>query len=447
MINVKILEANGACASREELLTLYASDLKHEPFKRQSVVMPDGTVALEAPPEPCILHAKLRLPGYGHMWVSADNGGDGYKDGDDLNFIREAARSRVAEVEAVIRGGEFVAGTKCLSMLSDAKTLLDMAKASPQKHDYHLTALIAGLWAGELAAVERARARIAKRKKKERFLFGCGGFQYPYSDNPAKKVLFDSLFNYATLPFYLDRLEKVYGEPDYSNLDRLQDAFEANGIPTKAHPMWWPHKVHGMPPWMQGVNWRDGSLEREINRVISRSVQRYKGRIHYYDAINEAHDWCNVFNLTREQEGLMTKLCCDAIHNVDPDAHTVVNTCFLFGENVADGKVQWGLDSPRIMTPYTYLEQVHACGTQYDSIGIQLYCPSRDMLAIDKLFERYAAFQKPIHLTELGVPSMEMRVPPNTLDGRMYCLNFMYHGYWREEQWSERLQADWIEDF
>ncbi|NLE74664.1 MAG: hypothetical protein GX604_08575, partial [Actinobacteria bacterium] len=227
---------------------------------------------------------------------------------------------------------------------------------------------------------------------------------------------------------------------------RLQADFEKAGIETKGHPLWWAHTA-GMPPWTHELKWEDGSIAREIDRVVKRSVNRYKGRIQYYDAINEAHDWCNAYNLTHEQSALETKMCCDAIHQANPDAKAVINTCFMFGENVADGRVQFGPVYDKILTPYSYMQLVEEAGTQYEAIGIQLYNPARDMLAIDKMYDRFSVFGKPVHLTELGVPSHYQPVRPNTTEGDMYCLRYMYYGPWHDVEWNERLQADWIEWF
>jgi GH35 family endo-1,4-beta-xylanase len=119
----------------------------------------------------------------------------------------------------------------------------------------------------------------------------------------------------------------------------------------------------------------------------------------------------------------------------------------MFGENAADGRVQWGIQHERNMVPYSYLEKLAEKGAPYEVLGMQLYCPSRDMLAIDKLYDRFKVFGKPYHMTELGVPSHEEDLAPNTTEGDVYCLRYMYKGLWREMQWTERLQADWIEDF
>jgi len=464
MIKVRITGADGSYVSRDEIISLYASDMNYVPYQRKATIAYDATIQLEVPEAPVILHAKLNVPGYcSGMWITADNCGEGYGRDAEVDFIRDAAMSRVCDVEKVISGGEFIPSPKCLSMLRDAKTMLQMAEANPAKAPaYHMIALGAGMWSGELAAVERAQARIAKRGRRDDILFGAGGFNYPfdgaiewrrrsqkaaeYKGLPSMKENFDSVFNYATLPFYLADLEREYGKPDFSYLDHLQDEFEKSGITTKGHPLWWAHTA-GMPAWTKGLQWEDGSIRREIDRTITRTVKHYQGRIRYYDAINENHDWCNAYNLTQDQQTLMTKACCDAMHNADPDVQAIVNTCFMFGENAADGRTQWGPTWERNLVPYTAIERLEEAGVQYEAIGMQLYNPARDMLAIDKLFDRFQRFGKRIHMTELGVPSFEQQIRPNTTPGDIYCLTYMYYGLWHEMGWNERLQADWVEQF
>ena len=461
MLNVKICGADGSYASRDEIISLYASDMNYVPYKRKASIDYDGTVHLEVPQGPVILHAKLRIPGFGWgMWVVADHCGAGYEKDAQVDFVQEAAISRVYAVENVLSGGEFAPSPKCLSMLRDAKSLLSLSAANPMKAPaYHMLALAAALWSGELAAVERAKARIQKRGKRD-FLFGAGGFAYPYSGGaggrarketaypgmPSMKENFDALFNYATLPFYMAEREREYGKPDFSYLDHLQDEFEKSGITTKGHPLWWAHTA-GMPAWTKNLRFEDGSIKREIDRTIHETVDHFKGRIHIYDAINENHDWCNAYNLTQDQQTQMTKFCCDAIHETDPDALAVINTCFMFGENAADGRTQWGPTWERNLVPYSAIERVEALGVQYEAIGMQLYNPARDMLALDGLFDRFAKFGRRIHITELGVPSFDQDVRPNTTPGDIYCLQYMYYGLWHEMGWNERLQADWAEQF
>ena len=174
MIKVRMFDANGSSLSRDELHTLYAADMNHIPFRRKIEVKRDGEITLYAPEYPVILHAKIVIPGYGFMWVQADNNGKGYSDGATIEFVREAACSRVYEVEQELMKGDFTASPKCLSNLSDAKTLLKMAESSTKSADLNITALGAGLWAGELAVLDRARTRIAPLVGTRRLLAKVG---------------------------------------------------------------------------------------------------------------------------------------------------------------------------------------------------------------------------------------------------------------------------------
>lgn len=79
MLRVKILGADGSYVTRDEIVSLYASDMDYVPYIRKASVDYDATVNLEVPQGPVILHAKLRVPGYGYgMWIMSDNCGEGY---------------------------------------------------------------------------------------------------------------------------------------------------------------------------------------------------------------------------------------------------------------------------------------------------------------------------------------------------------------------------------
>ncbi|GHU16691.1 hypothetical protein FACS1894163_06480 [Spirochaetia bacterium] len=111
-----------------------------------------------------------------------------------------------------------------------------------------------------------------------------------------------------------------------------------------------------------GIGYRDGSIRREIDRVITDRVHHFKDRIFYYDVINEAHDWCNSWNMGQQELVDMTAACADAVHNADSRCNAIVNTCFMFGENAADGRVQWGTVNERNMVPYSYPEKLAESG-------------------------------------------------------------------------------------
>lgn len=105
----------------------------------------DGNIEVHVPEYPVILHAKIVVPNYGFMWVQADNCGRGYRDGADIEFVREAALSRVYEVEQAISKGGFMPSPKCLSNLNDARMLLELAEYSDKAAEHNISALAAGL--------------------------------------------------------------------------------------------------------------------------------------------------------------------------------------------------------------------------------------------------------------------------------------------------------------
>ena len=472
MIKVNFYGPDGSYLSRRETVSLYASDMDYVPYLRKLEIDFDATAKLEVPPEtPVILHAKLRVPDYGRdMWVSTDNCGEGYRDGAQVDFVFDAAVSRVWRVKKILAEGEFAPSDRCRAMLSDAEALIAMCENSPKRHAYAMQALSASLWAGEYAVVERAKARIARQGKRD-VRFGCGlSGLYPYDgsvslpwqaglycsgiDNnapqypgmPSMRDCFDNVFNYAAIDICLNTIEPEHGKPDYRNADRYANALLDHGFQLRSCHLWWNHS-YGVPDWMRGVRWDDGSLEKELRRTVTRTVDHFRGRIMHHLVINECHDWCNMFNLTKKEQIDLTKLCCEVTKEADPEVDAIVNTCFMFGEYAADGRTQWGPTWDRQLTPYDVFVGLEELGADYDTVGIQLYNPARDLLALDMMIERFERFGKNIEFTELGVPSLSVPLRPDTTPGDVYCLDYMYYGIWHGETWTERLQADWLEDF
>ncbi len=437
-LKVRLVGADGEPIPEERARTLYASDLRFAPMRRRSEIEPDGTVEIAIPGEGCALHARIEVPAFGDVWVTADNGGRGYEPADTVvDFVRDAAADRLREVEERTSEGDFSA--ECIAHREAARELLDLAERKPDAAGRATAeALSHALWAGEYAVVERSRRTIAARPRKEGFLLGCNAFRYE-GDTPYARY-FEQAFNFATLPFYLKPLEPEEGKPDYSRIDGILEWCERSGIATKGHPLWWSHPF-AIPGWAEGAKW--GEVQKQCERVVARSVDRYRGRIRIWDVINEAHDWANILHLTHEQEVEITRICCDTAREHDPEATLIVNNCVCFGENAADGWVPF--EAPvydDVFTPLSYLDALVAAGVEFDVIGVQLYFPARDMLAIDKLLDEFARFGKPVHITELGVPSvgpaLAGEVDPERI-GRS-------RGEWHPP-WSHKVQADWLEWF
>jgi len=429
-LRVALLDAEGRPMDEGRRKTLYAADLHFEPERQKINLQSDGIVELATTIPRASLHAKIDVPDFGDTWVIADNEGQGYTNPTaTLDFVAEAARSRQADVERLVRSSKARFSTDCLAHRDAAAEYLDLAKktAVAKAARHNLIALSHGLWAGELAVVENARYAIGRSRRRRDFLFGCNAFRYA-PDTPYA-AYFAEVLNYATLPFYLGRLEAEEGKPDYQRIDTILAWCEKVALRPKGHPLWWGHEA-GIPKWLGGADWE--AARKHCERVVGRSVERYRGRIDIWDVINEAHDWANGLNLTQEQEVEITRVCCDTARSKNRRATIVVNNCCPFGENAAHGYVHKGPVYERILTPLAYLDRLAQAHVEFDVVGVQIYFPARDMMAIGRLLDEYARFGKPVHVTELGVRSEAGR-----RDAR---------AEWHQP-WCEKVQADWMEWF
>lgn len=429
-LRVVLLDERGKSVPQSRRKTLYVADLHFEPERRRISVAPDGTVEINVSIPRAVLHARITVPGFGNVWVAADNEGEGYdRPRATIDFVREAARGRLADIDRLTGRSKATFSAECMAHRDAAREFMALAAKTtgPKAARFHMAALSHGLWAGELAVVEHARHVIASRPPRKGFLLGCNAFKYrgptPYAD------YFRTLLNYATLPFYLGRLEPQEGRPDYSRVDEILQWCEKAAIRPKGHPLWWGHEA-GIPRWLKGADWAEA--RKHCERVVGRSVERYRGRIDTWDVINEAHDWANGLRLTQEQEIEITRICCETARSKNPRAMIIVNNCCPFGRYAADGRVHLGPVYERVMTPLRYLERLLEAQVDFDVIGVQLYNPGTDMLTINKLLDEYARFGKTVHITELGVRSE---------DGRRGGV-----GEWHQP-WSEKVQADWLEWF
>jgi len=436
-LRVELLGEDGKPMPEWRLKTLYAADLHFEPIRRNSKILDDGTVEIEIPKGPTALHAKIEIPGFGDTWVIADNKGEGYGEiSAVLDFVRQAAESRLRDVEKLRQSHERMRfSAECRAHEEAAREFLELATRPGQKSPakWSLMALSHALWVGELAIVETSRQLIGRRYrfKREGYLFGCNAFAYR-GDTPYGRY-FREVLNFATLPFYLRRLEPREGKPDYSRVDAILEWCEKVGITPKGHPLWWGHEA-GIPGWLKGADW--AAAQKHCARVVGRSVQRYRGRINIWDIINEAHDWANGLNLTHEQEVEITRICADAARSKNPDAKLIVNNCAPFGEYAAEGRVHLGPVYEKVFTPLSYLDAVMQAKVDFDIVGVQIYFPARDMFSISKLLDEYARFGKPVNITELGV-----RTSPASRSGKGPPVTEWHI------PWCEKVQADWVEWF
>ncbi len=93
---------------------------------------------------------------------------------------------------------------------------------------------------------------------------------------------------------------------------------------------------------------------------------------------------------------------------------------------------------------YDYLKMLEDEQCDYEAIGLQYYHSGRDLLEFERDLERFAHFKKPIHITELQIPSSSEEIVGGWSawwGGGTGGSGLRWHG----EEFTETIQADWVE--
>ena len=96
----------------------------------------------------------------------------------------------------------------------------------------------------------------------------------------------------------------------------------------------------------------------------------------------------------------LTRICCETVRETDLEATSIINVCLPFGEYVAGRFVCYGPVPEHPVSPLAFFERAIDRGIDFDAVGVQLYFPARDMVAVSRLLDEYARFGKPVHITE-----------------------------------------------
>lgn len=368
----------------------------------------------------------------------------------NLNVELAAQRLRLADAFAARWGTEgYRPGAEVTTGLARAREALCAVEAAEDERTrarWGDLSLSLSMPAAEAMALECAAWQMARRKAAgdlAGFLLGCNFFGYPGEDTRYEEA-FSRLFNYATLPFYWASYEPTPGDERQARIDRQIGYLRARSIPMKGHPLMWYHSLPGYVP-------RDdlSEMKRLLAARIEGILARYGGEVDRWDVINEMQH-VHPFEDARDAIDL-TRFACECVGRCAPRAVRVVNVDEPFGEYMAHG-------GQGHLHPVQYFEALEAQGVPFEVIGIQVYHGSgwtyaRDLFEMSRYLDRYARFGKPVHLTELGVPSREGRDPRDYSHGHRgeifpEGMRFLPSdaGFWHAP-WSERTQADWVEGF
>ena len=430
-LRVLLFEADGTPLEKERAQTLHARDLSNDPLPQALVVAP-GRARIELAREPLQLSARLRVPGFGEVYCYADNNGRGYRQAENINFVIDAAATRVRRVREAVAHAQregIVPNEEIKRHLETAARPVPKEPAARLAAAYEI--LAHGLHAGEKLTLQAARHRIARLKEPRRdFLFGClaaglGRF------GPDYERRLSELFNYGTVSWYTWKEEQpAHARIDYARMDNAIAACEARGITPKGFG--YVYLTRGATPeWLRA--WPYEKILPEYRRVVRQTMQRYSGRLRYAEIINEAHDKANLWRLSQAQILELTRQACQAAREGSPTVARQINNCCLWAEYAkranADGSRRW--------SPYRYLQDCAAAGAEFEVIGLQLYYPQQDLFEIERMLDRFKDFKRPIHITEMATASQD-GLDANSMRPKTFTPG--WHG-----PWSETMQADWLE--
>ena len=353
-----------------------------------------------------------------------------------MDFVTEAIRTYIHHAQKYAAGITLSPTTQ--GHLDAAIELQHLANRGQDTPDNRLYALSNAIYAAEGALVESARAKAFAAPRSDLKL-GCNFARYT-SDASRYAKFFAQAFDFATIPFYPRTTVPEKDCYDYSYVDHALSFLLDKGITPKGHPLWFGHQDVN-PKWLFGLPYPE--LRREAANIARHHVSTYRDTIQYWDAMNEAHDWANCFELTQEQLIDLTRATTDALREGNDKAVSIVNVCLPFAEYVAGRYNCYGALPEHLRSPLSYFKTIIEAGIDFDVVGIQLYFPGRDLVAVDLLLNAFAALGKPIHITEMGVNG-GFRQKGNA--GSSWSQMAMSEGTWHGG-WNEHAQADWLEQF
>ncbi len=165
-VRVMLHEADGSPLASERARLLHARDLKNDPLP-QAIVRAEGRVRVAVAGEPLQVVCRLKVPQFGEVYVYADNEGEGYAKPGQIDFVVEAAKTRLHRVREAAQAAKR-AGVPLDAQLQ--RHLDGAARPSPQEQGAAriaaaYEALAHGMHAGEMLALAAARHRIARFKE------------------------------------------------------------------------------------------------------------------------------------------------------------------------------------------------------------------------------------------------------------------------------------------
>ena len=401
-LRFRMVAPDGKAIPAAEIKEFHARDMADKPVVT-TIAPHDGYVTVVLPGKPVQVSALFNVPAFGEVHVYADNEGKGYTQTGWVDFVAEAAKTRIHRVRSAFPA-----------------SLTGKINRAEKKPPYESLAM--SLAAGEELTLLRAQNRIRQLKgPRTGFLFGCNSMGHP-ARGPLYDERFKAIFNWGTPNLYLTHYAPTETTRDYSRTDMETDWLVSFGAKVKPCPAF--YLAGGVTPqWLKDLPYSE--VRGFAHSLIEETCKRYAGKAQFCEIINEA-DMSNSLRLKNEELVDLANVNSKAAWEGDPKVLRIINSAHLWGEYAT---------KPGKRSPYAYLQDCMKAGVQFEIVGLQMYYPEYDLFEIDRMLEKYAKLGKPILVTEMGCSSAP-GIDPNAQRKKATA---GWHG-----PWTETMQADWV---
>lgn len=287
----------------------------------------------------------------------------------------------------------------------------------------------------EKLAVRQGKSVFDKRRKNHGFSRGCLGCRVDpalMTKAPYLERLLEA-FNSVTVPINWAKIERRQGHFDFSEVDPCITMLSRRKVVLSAGPLLRFSKDH-LPDWLLRSGMGFEKTREMAYQFVSKVVSRYASVIHRWYAISGLNSF-NQFNFNFEQILEMTRAANMAVRAAGSRAVRVIEVGNPWGEYYAT--------TPGSIPPFVYMDMVVQSGTSFDAFGLQVRFGKdesgmhlRDMMQISSILDCFAPVAKPLHITDVEIPS-EVGTGPFGVDTA---------GMWHRE-WDQTRQSQWLERF
>ncbi|HOJ78011.1 MAG TPA: endo-1,4-beta-xylanase [Bacillota bacterium] len=217
-------------------------------------------------------------------------------------------------------------------------------------------------------------------------------------DNGAYATTLAKEFNMLTAEneMKFDALQPIEGYFDFSNGDAIVDFAQKSKMKVRGHTLIWHEQL---PAWVKNGTWDRQSLLAVMENHISTVVSHYRGKVAYWDVVNEAvsdqvpHKLRDTIWSQHIGQDYIDR-AFHAAHKADPDAKLFYN--------------DYGADdfNSKATAIYEMVKGMLERGVPIHGVGFQMHIDTTGIFYFSENMKRFTDLGLEVHITE-----MDVRIP------------------------------------